>query len=350
MDDRLFGHREPRWLADLLDADDNQLRPLDGEVGGSVTIDATSRLGGSASLDLVDIGQDVDWMQHRVRLSYDPGVNGVAPWSVAVLLFTSPTTHYASDVRSYSGEMLPKLAILDEDTVEETYSLAEGTAIIPAVIALIQSAGETRILSVASDVQLKSALVFEAGTPKLTVINALLEAAGYWGLWCDGDGRFRVEPYSDPKSRTPVVSFIQGATSIHEPDWTRELDLSAVPNKFVVRSSGSDEEEAIVGVAKNDDPASPFSFQARGGRWITETEEGVEVEDVAAANALAKRRLDARMSPVAKLAVSHAPVPIQPRDVVQFVDSGHSVNATVQGMTLDLTPETLCRADWREIR
>ncbi|MBK0420151.1 hypothetical protein JD276_14025 [Leucobacter sp. CSA1] len=343
----LTGPRRPSWRVDLLDRDYAPLGEIDGVTGGSIELVALSRLGASGSLTILDRGQDIDWMSHRVRLTYDPGIPGIEAWPVATMLFTSPTTRTRSGVRSFDAKLLSPLAVVDEDTTEATYSLPAGTPIIPTVVALIQSTGETRIAATESEAVLRSPMVWEAGTPKLTIINELLESAGYWSLWCDGSGQHRVEPYVPPADREPAYTFQAGAVSIHSPDWSREQDHAAVPNRFIVIGEGSDEEPAIVGVATNENPDSPYSFQARG-RWITETEEGAEVADQVAADLLAQRRLLDRMSPVAKLSVSHSVMPLDPNDVVTFQPRGHSTRATVQRMSFQLSYDSLCQAEWRE--
>ncbi|WP_238560313.1 hypothetical protein [Leucobacter sp. UCD-THU] len=308
---------------------------------------ATTRLGGSASLTIDERGQSIDWMRHRVQITYDPGISGADPWPIATMLFTSPRTVTRDDRTTHTVDLLSKMAVVDEDTVETRYSLPAGTPIIPTVVALIESTGETRIATTDSDTALAAAMVWDAGTSKLTIINDLLGAAGYWSLWCDGGGQYRVEPYVLPAERPLAGEFAAGEFAIHQPGWEREQDLASVPNRFVVVGQGDDEEPALAAVATNEDPESRFSFQARG-RWITRTETGVEgTQDVL--NALAQRRLIDAMSPVAKLAVTHAIVPLNPNDLIEFRGRGHTARATIQKMRFDLRYDAQCRAEWREL-
>lgn len=345
----LTGARRPRWRYELLDRDDVPLGALDGVSGGSVELVALSRLGGSGSLTLDDRGQDIDWMSHRVRVSYDPGVRGVKAWPIATMLFTSPTEIHEATGTRFEVELLPKLAVIDEDTVEGVFSLPAGAKIIPAVRSLIESTGETRIAVTDSDAVTKGQIVWEAGTPKLTIVNDLLEAAGYWSLWCDGDGQFRVEPYVAPGERAPSWVFEAGEASVHSADWSREQDLSSVPNRFVVVGQGDDKTPPLVGVALNEDPESPFSYQARG-RWITASEEGAEVASQAAATQLAQRRLRDAMSPVGKVTAEHAILPLEPNQVVEFRPaSAFARRLTIQRMSFEVGFDAQCSAEWREI-
>lgn len=345
----LTGGRRSAWRYELLGHDYAPLGALVGAEGGSCEVAALSRLGWSGSLSIKDRGQVIDWMRDRVRVFYDPGVRGVDPWPVCTMLFVSPLRSVGVDGDTWDVEMLSPLAIVDEDTVEATYSLPVGTPVVAAVVALIQSAGEDLMAVTESDAVTASPLVWNAGTPKLTVINDLLESIGYWALWCDALGQFRVEPYEPPGDRAPAWEFhAASGYSVHSPEWSREQNLSSVPNKVVVLSEGSDDKPAIVGVATNEDPDSPYSYQARG-RWVTAVYEGVEVVNTAAANALAQRRLLDRMSPVAKLGARHWIVPLSPNDVVSFESDGHAALATVQRMAYEFNAEAMVEAEWREV-
>lgn len=345
----LSGPRRPRWRYTLLDAADVELRTLDGVTGGSCEVAATTRLGGSASLTIDERGQGIDWMSHRVRITYDPGIRGVEAWPIATMMFTTPKTRHGSDRIVHTVDLLPKMSIIDEDAVTERFSLAAGTPIIATVVSLIQSTGETRIAVTESAATLTNSKVWDAAESKLTIINELLEAAGYWTLWCDGSGQFRVEPYVTPADRPVSYEFEAGDVSIHAPTWDREQDLSSVPNRYTVVGTGSDTTPALQASATNEDPESPYSVQARG-RVIARSETGAEGTQ-AVLQALAERRLRDAMSPVAKLAVSHAIVPLDPNDVIDFRprDTERHARATIQRMSYGLTFNGQCSAEWREL-
>lgn len=343
------GPRRPRWSYRLLDSDDRDLGALEGASGGFVELNAASRLGGRGSLNIKQTGQEVDWMHHRVRVIYDPGLAGVDPWPVATHLLTSPTERRSGGGAVFRVETLSKTVVVDEDCVGEVYSLPAGVQVIPKVVELLHSTGETRLAVTPSNATLRNPQVWRAGTSKLTIVNELLQSAGYWSLWCDGSGMFRIEPYVLPANRSIKFDFQAGAAAIHKEDWSREQNLAAVPNRFVVIGMGTDTEPPLVGVATNEDPASPFSYQARG-RWITSVEEGVEGDSQAVFDELAQRRLRNANSPVGRLTVSHAIVPLDPNDLVRFAPSGvASRTATVQSMRIPFTFGAQCSAEWREV-
>ena len=337
----MLGARKPRWTVWLLDESDNRVRVLRTVEGGAVSVVAQSRLGGSGDLTLVE---QVDWLSARCQIVYDPGT-GDSEWPVATMLFTSPETTYEATRTVYDVQLLSKMSVVDEDTVEATYSLAAGVNIIDTVVSLILSTGETRIAVTPSDATLTNPLVWDAGESKLTIINELLQAAGYWSLWCDGSGMFRVEPWRAPAERVVSWTFTTDQTSIVEAGHKFTQDMSSVPNKFVVVGEGDDETPPLIGVATNTDPGSPYSWQSRG-RWITHTETGVEADSQEVIDQIAKRRLLDAMSPVGKISVTHGIVPLEPDQLVVFRD-GDEVRATVQRMKFTLDTGSQCDAEWR---
>ena len=341
--------RNPKWLFELLDGEDRPLGALDGVLGGRVTVAALARLGGSGTLTIAERGQGIDWMSHRVRVTYDPGINGVEPWPIATYMLTSPTEAHDDFGTTYEVGLLPKLKIVDEPKTGLSFSIDEGEPVIDVVLDMLEALGETRVAVTPSDAVLAAPYFADPNTSYLTIINELLAGIGYWSLWVDGSGQFRVEPYKAPGERAIVYEFEAGATAIHYPDWGREQDLSSVPNVARVYREGDEDTPGIEGVAVDNDPDSPFSIPSRGFE-VHRDPESAEVVDQAAADALAQRRLADAQSPVASLSVTHAVLPLNPNDAILFRPSpGVVKRATVQEMTYDLTFDGHVSAKWREV-
>lgn len=334
-----------RWSFQLLDSEDRPVGDLDGVTGGGAEIVAQSALGGSGSL-VLDHRQDIDWMSRRVQATY---TDSSGSWPVGTYLLSSPKEQHTAFGVTHEVGLLTKMNILAEDTVEERYSAPAGAVIVATVVSLIESTGETRIAATPYDDELSSPLTWEAGTPKLTIINDLLQAAGFWSLWCDGSGQFRVEPYQNPADRAVAFEFVHGEQSIHFADWNREQDHTSVPNRFLAIGQGTEDEPPLIGEATNEDPESPYSYQARG-RWITATDEGVEAEKQEIIDAYAARRLREAMDPVARMSVTHAMIDLPPNALVGFTpEDGRRRLATVQRMSMDFTYDTDIQAEWREV-
>jgi hypothetical protein len=331
--DPLTTHRVESWRVDLLSGDEAPLGELDGVTGGQIDQNVNATISGGGSLAVVDVAQDVDWLNARVQPWWQ--VAGLPAWPLGVFLCSAPTAAYTATGRSWRIELLDKLSVLDQDKVDGSYSVAAGAVVTAAVRTVIESAGETAIAITDSTETLTSGMVWPAGTSKLRICNDLLAAVNYFSLRCDGWGRFTAGPYMRPTDRPVVREFVAGSSSIHLPDFTVDADLAAIPNKVVLIGVGNPDEAALVGVATNDDPASPFSRASRG-RWIVSTEEGVEATSQAVIDALAARKLVDLSTVSTSIAVQHAAVPLDLNAVVRFATADVDARAAVQKISQQL--------------
>lgn len=348
-DPTLTTHRTTEYTYTLLNHQDEEITRLDGITGGSATLSATTRLRARGVLSMVENGQMIRWKSDRVRVDvHVTSSRGVKEWPVGVFLLAAPKLRYVDGGTRREVELLGKLVILDEDRVEHTYSVAAGVNVIEQVIALLASVGERRVSSTPSDSVTASMMTWEAGTSKLTIVNELLASINYWSLWVDGAGVFRVEPYVRPGDRSPAWSFQEGESSIHLPEWERDQDLSGVPNRVVLVGQGSEETPALVGVAQNEDPVSPFSYQSRG-RWVTFSEQGVEAADQATLTDLARRKLIDLSTPTATMSVTFMPLPLDPNDVAEWESQGHRARAAIRELKYSFEPDALCAAELVEV-
>lgn len=346
--EQLYGHRTPEYVFQLLDEHNNVVDRLLGVTGGSLQVNANTQLGVSGLLRIMDVGQRVDWLRQRVRILYDPGVPGVEPWAVATCMFASPVEHISGGRVTFEVALLSLLTFVSEDAVDAVFSIPAGTNYVDTAVQLLRGAGVSNVNVTASERVNKSAMMWEAGTSKLKIVNELLSAAGYWGVKPDAWGAAVVAPWLAPAARAIVHDFREGADSLHAPQWRREFDLSKIPNQVIVKTFGSQDVPAIVGVSRNENPDSPYSFQARG-RWVTLVVDNLELADQQVADATAQRKLLEAMSPVSSLFVRHAVLPLTVNDVVRFRSDGRNLVATVQHMEFDLSFAGLVSAHWREV-
>ena len=342
------GARKPAWQIQLLDMQDNELGDLDGVTGGSVTISATDTLGGSASLDLDERGQNIDFLTNRVRIVYDPGVSGLDPIPLGVYLFSSPSMEHDAAGIGYKCDLQTKVQILDEDCVPATYTVPKGTKVVDKVVELIKSTGETKVQADASSSVTRVAQTWDAGTSKREIINDLLDGINFWAIYTDGDGFFQVRKYVEPSKRPVSWSFAPGSAAIHSVEWTRTQDLAAIPNRVILTAPCDGENEGLVATATNQNASNPYSYQARG-RWISKVEQ-VDADTQATLDEQAKRKLNEAMTPVASLTATHAIVPLERNQVVEFTSRDLSRRRfTIQKMSFDISFDAQCKAEWREI-
>ena len=339
------GHRQVEIEVMLLDHEEQEKGVLKGVVGGEVTLSASTRLKASGSLELIDLGQDINWSTDRVRITYR--IQGGASWPLGVFLLAAPSKTYTDGGATWKVELLSKLTLLDEDCVETpTQMSTEYPALALLQFALVD-VGKADITE--STARLASTMTWEAGTPRLTIYNDILEAIGYWSMNVSGSGAFQIRPYIPPAQRPLSWQFTEGETSIHLPEWSREQDLAGIPNKVVLVSQGGDDKPALVGIARNMNPSSPASYPSRG-RWITHTETGVEASTQEVITQLAEKKLLEAQTAIAKIEIEHLPVPIWTNDLVEFSSQGVQTRATVQSIKYDLSPDGLCKTTLREVQ
>lgn|GEM_PF-527084 len=345
--DPLLTHRTQSWRVDLLTPRDATVGPLAGVEGFTVEQRLGAVISGGGTLELTDVDQDIDWLSARVQPWWR--ASGVE-WPLGVYLTASPVETWSADGRrTWRVELLDKLAVLDEDKVDGTFSVSAGTVVTDAVRAVITSAGQTGAAVTDSVETLTAGMVWRAGTSKLRICNDLLGAVNYFSLRCDGSGRYVAEPYRPPAQRAPVWDFSPGEASIVRGEFTRDQDLTGIPNKVVLTTSGTDTVAALVGVATNTDPSSPTSYPSRGERWIVHSEDDVEATSQAVIDALAARRLLDLSTAAATQQIDHAPVPLALNDIVTRGWPGGSVRASVQGWSLTTGGGSLMRTTLREV-
>src|SRR5690606_2446751 len=366
--DPLAGRRTERVRVELLDDQDRLRGTLGGvQVGGTVELNVNRPIRGGGNLVLtrelnadpwpmpdgellLDLA-DVDWFRDRIRIWWE--VQDGPTWPLGTFIISSPSDQYQDGWVSKPVELLDKLAVLQQDAVPRSYSLEAGTVVTAAIANLILEAGETAMAITDSEATLPNGAVWPPGTPRLSIINDLLDSINYFSLWTDGMSRYRAAPYVRPDARPPSYQFRQGDLAIHSPEWQREQDLYSVPNRVVLVTQGSAEEEALVSVYPESEEESdallgPLGYTGRG-RWITMTEEGVEAVSQEALDSLARQRLLDQVSPVANLQVQHQAVPLNLNDTVRFASSGYESLAVVQSMTYTLEAGAMVTASWREV-
>lgn len=338
-------HRRAGYQVTLLDMGDHVVRRLDGVRGGNITLSNSTRLRASGSLNLTEACGHIDWMNQRVRIDYT--ANGVS-WGLGVFLLSAPTRSYSEAGSGWSVDLSSPLVVPDADCVDSTFTVKAASNLVGVAEDILYETGLERLSVTPSSAVATSDMIFEPGKSKLTIVNELLAAAGYWSAYPDGAGQVHLDPYTRPAARGVVYDFREGAHAIHLPEWEREQDMAAVPNKIVFVSQGSADKAALVGVAVNDDPSSPYSYLARG-RWIVETRTGVEAADQESITAQARRRLIDVSTPSAAITLQHMPVPIMPNQVVGFTSQGHAAKGVVKEIEYSLDPTSLVKTKLLEV-
>lgn len=343
----LTGHRTEGYRVELLTNTDASLGELGYVEGGHLEWNSNADLPGGGSILLEQVPDlNVNESKDRIKIWWE--VEGVAPWPLGVYVMAAPATSYRADGSSRQITLIDKLTVVRDDLLLTTLQIPAGANIVQAVVQQINAAGETRVAATPSAAALSNSMTWSPGTSRLRVINDLLTAAGYWSLWTDREGQFRVDPYVAPAARPVAWVFEEGQTAIHSPEWEYELALWDATNTVVLVSQADDNDVVMTAYAVDDNPDSPTSTVSMGRTLNPIVEENVEAQSQAALQAQANRKLLDNSNVVGKLSVSHAVIPVWYNEAVSFKSQGIDTRATITKMSLDMAPGALVRAEWRQ--
>lgn len=383
----LYGVRASSHRFELLSHDpvtgaDSLLGFLDGvQPDGSLSWSSGARVKKGGSLTVLDLSEaepglirvaDVDLVATRIRPVLI--IDGLPEIPLGVYVITAAPESWSGTGRRFSFELLDKSTVLDQDAVEVSFTAGTDVPILEVVRLVVESAGERIVVDASETRTLVAPLVWEAGTSKLTIVNDLLDVLNFNALWVDGFGSFRATPAVRPAQRAiryavlndgageqMVRELADGDEAIYAPDWSRDRDTFGVPNKVVAVQQSSGEDEPLTGTVTNEDPDSPFSYQARG-RWIVRTLDGVEVPDYSgeadpAAATVAFLQEKALQSLLSASAVQAAvtvkclPIPVELLEALRFASTPAGIDArhTIRSVDLELRFDGLMTLELQEV-
>lgn len=345
----LAGHRGESWRYDLLDINDQKIGELDGVTGATFEFSVASTIRSGGSLECKVDG--INWLAVRIQPWYTMEAEGeIITWPIGVFIPASPGIQFSGEGYNRAIDLYDKLQILDQDRVETTYSVAPGVVVTTLIKSILVGIGETRDAITPSTATVRSAMVWEADTSKLQIINDLLASINYFSLWADGYGVFQGTPYQPPSGRGLSWIFEDDAESIYSPDFFNNRDDFNVPNKVALVSTSTDEVAALTAVATNENPLSPYSYNRRG-RWITTTEKDIEVANQTTLNLMAQRRLVELSDVASTFDIAHALIPLNLNDAVKFIRSTEGISSVgvIQKMSFGTGVGELVKTTIREV-
>lgn len=333
--------RRETYVYDLLSRDGLVLGRLEHVApGGHLSGNVNARIRWSGSITYTGTISREQWYAYRIRPSLI--INSKkSPLGVYVVRPSQTTTSATSSVLTL--DLYDRTFIPASDAVDDTFSIPAGVVVTDAVREILASTGETNVAITSDSTRLPAGLVWEPGTSKLTIINDLLASVGYSALWCDFTGAYRVAPYIPPSARPIAHTFSEDSTSIHSPESMRKQD-ALIPNKIVCISQETSDTPAMRSVALNEDPASPYSFQAQGV-WVAETHTGCEAATQAVLDATARRYL---ASAIASATVQRSMLTTT-IDLAAAVISSEGQREVVENIDITLTPAALMSITSREV-
>lgn len=221
---------------ELLDTTDTVVSDIsDSLAGGEVSRSNYAAVHGTCRLQ---VEQALQWGRDRVRPYMVLSSGGVsARFNLGVFVLTTPDSQLGDSVVVYDVTGYDKLYLL-QSPVGDTYTVAAGASYLQAVKDAIAAAGagsNVNLDSTKSGATLPAAMVWPLSSEKqatwLQVVNDLLAAVGYRGVWCDQDGYFRSEPYLAPVNRAVEWTFdLSSAANVVAEDRKVTADVWATPN------------------------------------------------------------------------------------------------------------------------
>lgn len=324
---------------DVLDDFSNDLE------GGSITRSNYATLHGSATLA---IARELPWGRAIVRpyMNIESGTT-LARFNLGAYFTNTPKRVLGAIPLTYDVQGFDLLHALDTPA-GAAYSVAAGTRYLDAIkdILIQQKFSKFIIDQSRATTTLPTAKVWplEEKNTWLAIVNDLLAAIGYRGIWADWNGYLRCEAYQAPNARQTEWSYdsMSAVTMLGETR-TYERDFFEAANRWVgIRASDTAGATPVEGNGiytytnlNNGDT----SVAGRGGRVITRILQ-LDAADQAALVAQTQSAIEADLSLKTKITVETSPMPLHWHfDVLKLTDpeAGADIKVIESSWTLPLS-------------
>lgn len=245
-------------------------------------------------------------------------------------------TWQAGTLKAYSV-----LKVLSDMKLRKPTVVPAGTPAVARAAGIAEAAG-LRVSAAPSDYLTKSDKAFDEADTQLTVVNWLLDAAGFASAFPDAYGVCQMSRYVEPAERPVVWTFANDEESTLGFGVVEESDWRDVPNVYTVNYRS--DVETLSATARNIDPSHPASLPSRGWRehggseTVEELDGETQGERLASLAALAASRLKSKSSEVRCVKFSTLYVPIEENDAVAVEYSGESWRGCVASMSVSGEP------------
>lgn len=329
---------------ELLDGSNNLIQDVSDDLaGGTISRDNYADVHGSCNLQ---IARSLVWGKDRVRPYMTLSGAGVtARFNLGVYVLTTPDTKRGETPITYDVFGYDLLYLL-QDGPGDTYVVTAGTTYLTAVQAVVTASGVGAAVyldgtkqTTAVPVDMVWALDGQGAPSWLEIINDLLAAIGYIGIWADQNGALRSGPYAAPANRASEWLFdtSNAATNIVGQDRTLSEDVWAAPNRWrFVRTDMATQPTEGAGLYTvnnvHDGPASQDSL----GRIRTKVVY-LDAADQASLVAQGDKIVAEDRQVTRTFSISIDPLPILGhRDVVTLTDAGDTDKIEVASWELRL--------------
>jgi hypothetical protein len=292
---------------------------------GSVTRASYASLHGSATLTVT---RELPWGNALLRpyLTLSDGVD-TARFNLGAYFSNTPKRDLSEFPISYDVECQDILAVL-ADPVGDAYAVARNQSYLDAIENVLQARGVVKytIDRDAAGMLLPTdrTWMFDESTTWLTIVNDLLGAIGYAGVWSDWDGFIRCGSYASPRQRAPEWTYDTTLLTSMLGNRTTQQDFYAAPNRWVFYRTNNLDGAAPVEGAGMYTYVNLYdgdtSVEQRG-REITKVV-GIDAADQTSLVAAAQRTIDADSAVPIRINASTFPNPLHWHfDVVRVEDT-----------------------------
>lgn len=259
------GSRKIKFRYDLLNKDEVKIGELYNVESGEVTMNSLSENIKRTARFKVKDDKNVDWLNDRIQPIFmlEMPDSVWLEWPLGIFLLSSPNRQEKNRLIYREIEAYDGLQVLMDDKIDYRLYIAAGTKYISAVTSILSSAGITKINLEPCDDVLAVDREWNIGTGKLKIINELLKDINYTQIWVDERGYYTASEYTTPQERSPEYVYKDDSMSVICPGVEEVLDLSKVPNKFIVVVSNA-ETAPLTSIYINQNPESPVSTVSRG--------------------------------------------------------------------------------------
>jgi len=285
------------------------------------SVNDSLKTGGSISYD-ESAPDEVDLLIAYYEFTDENGEHVMHPVATVQVEAESPefrslangTTAQSGTLKAYSV-----LKVLSDMKCRKTVVIPAGTNAIARAVEIVEGAG-LRTNSPSSNYVTKNDKPFEPTDSWLTVVNWLLDAAGYASAYDDAFGVVQMTRYVEPTERPLVWVFRNDNESTLGFGVVEENDRRSIPNVYTVNYSS--DTVSLSATARNVDPTSRASLPSRGWREKGESEtieelEGSTVQEmIENLKAIAISRIKSKSSEINKAKFSTFYVPVNINDAV----------------------------------
>jgi hypothetical protein len=241
---------------------------------------------------------EIDYERDRLKITDSikmlrAGADGEkwAEFSLGTFLLEAPVWTMTPTGLKRIINAFDQTAILVDDAIDSRYVVEEGDNYITKVQEILISSGFplTAMQLTPTGLEFTAQRSWNVGTPKIEIINNMLEAISYNQLWFNGNGIVIVEPYIQPVNRSVEYAYSTDLLSVMEPIMERTTNRFEIPNKVIVGRSNPKTNGIEKATWTNTKFSSPTSYAKRGNRWKTFVDLNIDAADTDSLQAIADK-------------------------------------------------------------